>query len=76
MTSLDLPFTQWADVSRTDRFICIQPMSGYGLIEQEDDGYAIYLPPDAADGPLGQALLECLDKSRFIPPPDEPEFFE
>lgn len=70
MTSPDLPFRQWADVSRTDRFICLQPMSGYRLIEQEDDGYAIYLPPDAADEALGRALLECLDKSRFIWPPD------
>ena len=69
MTSRDLPFTQWADVSRTDRFICLQPMSGYGWIQQEDDGYAIYLPPDAADEALGRALLECFDKSRFIWPP-------
>ena len=71
-----LPFMQWADVSRTDRFICVQPMSGYGLIQPDDDNYAIYLPPDAADDALGQALLECLDKSRFIPPPNEPEFFK
>jgi len=70
MTSPDLPFTQWADVSRTDRFICLQPMSGYRLIEQEDDGYAIYLPPDADNEALGRALLECLDKSRFIWPLD------
>ncbi|WP_424114603.1 contact-dependent growth inhibition system immunity protein [Roseiarcus sp.] len=65
-----MPFTQWADVSRTDRFICLQPMSGYRLIEQEDDGYAIYLPPDADNEALGRALLECLDKSRFIWPLD------
>ena len=70
MTSPDLPFTQWADVSRTDRFICLQPMSGYRLIEQEDDGYAIYLLPDADNEALGRALLECLDKSRFIWPLD------
>jgi len=70
MTSPDLPFTQWADVSRTDRFIRLQPMSGYRLIEQEDDGYAIYLPPDADNEALGRALLECLDKSRFIWPLD------
>ena len=70
MTSPDLPFTQWADVNRTDRFICVQPMSGYRIIQQEDDGYAIYLPPDAADEALGRALVECLDKSRFIWPLD------
>jgi hypothetical protein len=45
-------------------------MSGYRLIEQEDDGYAIYLLPDADNEALGRALLECLDKSRFIWPLD------
>jgi len=70
MTSPDLPFTQWADVSRTGRFVCVQPKSGYSMIQPDDDGYAIYLPPDAADEALGRALLECLDKSRFIWPLD------
>jgi hypothetical protein len=70
MTSPDLPFRQWADVHRTDRFICVRPKSGYRIIQPEDDGYVIYLPPDAADEALGRALLECLDKSRFIWPLD------
>ena len=70
MTSAGLPFTQWADVSRTERFICVQPMSGHRLILPEDDGYAIYLAPNAADEALGRALLKCLDRSRFIDPPD------
>ena len=64
MTSPDLPFRQWADVNRTDKFICLQPMSGYRIIQQEDDGYAIYLPPDAPDEALGRALLECHLKLR------------
>jgi hypothetical protein len=34
----------------------------------------IYLPPDANDDALGRALLGALDRSRFIWPPDEPEF--
>lgn len=76
MTPGDLPFTQWADVSRTDRFTCVQPMSGYRMIQMEDDGYVIYLPPNPTDEALGQALLTCLDKSRFIWPPDERKFFE
>ncbi|HYA73434.1 MAG TPA: contact-dependent growth inhibition system immunity protein [Roseiarcus sp.] len=74
--SYPLPFTQWADVHRTDKFVCLQPKSGYGLIQPNDDGFAIYLPPDADDEILGQALLKCLDRSRFIQPPAEPEFFE
>jgi hypothetical protein len=76
MTSPDLPFRQCADAHRTDRFICVQPKSGHAMILPEDEGYAVYLPPDATDEALGQALLGCLDKSRFILPPHEPQFFE
>ena len=76
MTSGDLPFRQWTDVNRTDRFICVQPMSGYRTVQLDDDGYTLYLPPNAADDTLGQALLHCLDRSRFIWPDDEPQFFE
>jgi hypothetical protein len=69
-----LPFTQWADINRTERFISVEPKSGYSMVQPEDDGYVIYLPPDASDDALGRALLEALDRSRFIWPPDEPEF--
>ena len=71
-----LPFAQWADVKRTERFICVEPLSGYRMIQREDEGYVIYLPPDATDDAVGQALLEALDKRRFLWPRDEPEFFE
>jgi hypothetical protein len=71
-----LPFTQWADVNRTDRFISVEPKSGYRMVQPEDNSYVIYLPPDATDRTLGRALLEALDRSRFIWPPDEREFFK
>jgi hypothetical protein len=64
-----LPFTQWADISRTGKFVCVQTLSGYRIIQPEDDGYLVYLPPDATDDALGQALLGALDRSRFIWPP-------
>ena len=77
MTSTDrLPFRQCADIHRTDRFISVEPLSGYRMVQREDEGYVIYLAPDAVDEELGQALLAYLDKSRFIWPPDEPQFFE
>jgi CDI immunity protein len=69
------PFTQWSRINRTEKFISIQPLSGYRIIQLEDDGFVIYLPPDANDEALGQALLETLARSRFIFPPD-PEFSE
>ena len=71
-----LPFTQWADIYRTERFISIQPKSGYRRALPENEGYVIYLPPDASDDVLGRSLVEALNRSRFIWPADEPEFFE
>ena len=53
------PFTQWADVARTERFIRIVPLSGYRLIQHEYDAYVIYLEPHASDETLGRALLEA-----------------
>ena len=61
------PFTQWADVARTERFIRIVPLSGYRLIQHEYDAYVIYLEPHASDETLGRALLDTLERSRFIP---------
>jgi hypothetical protein len=66
------PFTQWADVAKTERFIRIVPLSGYRLVQHEYDAYVIYLEPHASDEALGQALLDALERSRFIPP--RPEF--
>jgi hypothetical protein len=63
------PFTQWARINRTERFVSVRPLSGYRIIQPEDDGYVIYLAPDASDEALGQALLEALARSRFIFPP-------
>jgi hypothetical protein len=71
-----LPFTQWADINRTDRFIAVEPKSGYRRALPENEARVIYLPPNASDEVLGRALLEALDRSRFIWPADEPEFFE
>ena len=77
MTSAgQFPFRQCADINRTDRFISVEPLSGYRRVLPENKGYVIYLAPDTADEKLGRALLECLSKSRFIWPPDEPEFFD
>jgi hypothetical protein len=67
---------QWANIHRTERFISFEPLSGYRRALRENEGYVIYLPPITTDEALGRALLEVLDKSRFIWPPDEPEFFE
>ncbi len=46
----------------------VEPLSGYRLIWPEDESPVIYLAPDANDEELGRALLESLDRSRFIHP--------
>lgn len=71
-----LPFTQWANVHRTERLISVEPLSGYRMAYREEEGHVIYLPPDANDEALGLALLQALDQSRFIWPRDEPDFFK
>ena len=71
-----LPFRQWADIHVTDKFISVEPMSGYRQVLPEDEGNVSYLLLDAADETLGRVVLEALDKSRFIWPLDEPDFFE
>lgn len=71
-----LPFTQWADINRTDKFISIEPQSGYSRPLPEDEGHVIYLSPGEGATELGKALLEALDRSRFIWPLDEMGFFE
>lgn len=70
------PFRQWVDVHRTEKFISLEPLSGYRLALRDNEGYIIYRLPDASDEALGQALLEALERSRFIWPGDEPEFFK
>ena len=62
------PFTQWADVARTERFIRIVPLSGYRLVQHQYEAYATYLEPHASDEALGRALLDTLERSQFIPP--------
>jgi len=71
-----LPLTQWADINRTDRFISVQTLSGYRMVQPEDDGRVDYLAPDASAEVLGRALLEALDRSRVIRPRDDRGFFE
>ncbi len=67
-----LPFTQWAEIHRTEKFISVEPLSGYSLVHRDDEGCIFYLPPEATDDALGRALLEALERSRFVLPRDDP----
>ena len=71
-SSDQVPFTQWADIHRTERFISAEPLSGYSLVHRDDEGCIFYLSPEASADELGQALLEALGRSRFVLPRADP----
>lgn len=71
-SSKSLPFTQWADIHRAEKFISVEPLSGYRLVHRDDEGCVFYLSPEAGDDALGQALLEALGRSRFVLPRADP----
>jgi hypothetical protein len=45
---------QCADINRTEKLICVQPLSGYRMIQPEDDGHVIYLMPRCKRRCLGR----------------------
>jgi len=71
-----VPFRQWATINLTEKFIAVIPLSGYRRHLPEDENRAIYLEPDATETALGQAVLETLDRSRFIHPREDRQFYE
>jgi hypothetical protein len=76
MRSTRIPFDKSATVHKSEKFICIESLSGAsGLRYRENESYRIYLKPGAADEALGQVLLEALDRSRFVEPSSEREFY-
>jgi hypothetical protein len=72
----DVPFTQQAAIHRTEKFTSVESLSGYRRFLQEDKGYRVYLEPDPTVEALGRAVLEALDKSRFLDPDKNDEFFD
>ncbi len=75
-TTNDVPFRQKANIYQNEKFFMVLPLSGYRRFLPEDEVFYIDLKPDVAEAALGQALLQALDKSRFIHPHDDPGFFE
>jgi len=69
-------FAQWAEINQTDKFTCIEPLSGFRRMLREDEGYRIYLEPGASERAIGEAVLDVLKRSRVVSPIDEREFFE
>jgi len=69
MTPAQIPFTKTATIHKSEKFICIEALSGASAMKyREDESYRVYLEPDATDEALGQVLLAAFDRSRFIDP--------
>ena len=69
------PFKKTATVYKSEKFICVDPLSGANILKylEDDESCRFYLEPDATDETLGQALLAALQRSRYV---DEREFFD
>jgi hypothetical protein len=70
------PFRQCATINETEKFIATTAISGYRRFLPEDEPQIIYLAPDSPGVVLGQAVLETLDRSRFIHPDTDRDFFD
>ena len=55
------------------KFLMVESMAVYGSNYPDPQGVQHILPVDASDAEIGAALLDALDKSRFLTP-DQPEF--
>jgi hypothetical protein len=63
-------------INVTDRFVAITPHSGYRRHLPENEVCVLYLEPNASETAVGQALVEMLDRSRFIHPDDDRDFYD
>jgi hypothetical protein len=77
MRSTQIPFKKTAAIFKTEKFICIETLSGASALKyREDDGYRVYLEPDASDEALGHVLLSALGRSRLVDPRLERQFYD
>jgi hypothetical protein len=61
------PFEKIATIHKTGKFICVEPLSGVNGLTYREDGYCrVFLDPYAPNDDLGRALLDALNKSRFV----------
>lgn len=67
MSEDDILAHKWADIRYNEKGIFIVTRSGNVMTALDDDGVRHFLPRDASNRMLGEALLDCLAASRLIP---------
>jgi hypothetical protein len=66
MTPPAKAFVKAATIHKSEKFICVEPLSGInGPRYHEDGNCRVYLAPNATNEDLGHALLDALTKSRY-----------
>ena len=64
----------WAcDAFAFRHFLMVESNAVYASCAPDPQGVRHVLAPDAADGEIGAAILDALDRSRFLPP-DHPDW--
>jgi|SRR5690606_17949918 len=63
-----------ASAKRTEKFIFIATYSGRGLLAMDADGAGHVLSVDASDDELGVAVLDAIERSRFLQPEEARRF--
>jgi hypothetical protein len=73
---LEAKFGQRAGALSNGDFVLIESYSGYRISAVDPQGAQHLLPPDASDESLGTALLDALDRSRFLTLDEARAFFD
>jgi len=66
----------WAEVCYNEKGIFLVTRSGNVMTALEENGVRHFLPRDASDRMLGEALIDCLKASRVVPQEEWKAFFD
>lgn len=66
----------WAHVCYNDKGIFLATRSGYRMTALDDNGVRHFLPRNASNSKLGDALIDCLKASRVVPSEEWKAFFD
>lgn len=76
MTCSDPLAVAWADIGYNGRAFAISTRSGYRSSAIDENGLRCFLPPNASNKKVGQALLDAIATSRIIPETEFKVFFD
>jgi hypothetical protein len=66
----------WADITYNDKGIFFATRSGNVMAALDDNGIRRFMPREASNKMLGEALLECIAVSRVVPQEEWKAFFD